>query len=487
MHQSTLIQFCSRLTRKEMTRYRDSALSPYFNKHKDVLALVTYLNAIYPDFSEEKCEETLLYQVIFGKKAFDKAKLKHVFSYALKLMEQFLAVEQLRDDEAVNGLLLLKQLRYKSLGKRFESRLDFQQKMLDKRPFRNSEYWLALYSLKSEADLYSEKQAPYKRDLYMQAKVDHLDLFYLSEQLKNACEMINRQLFLNVAYQYDLVEQVITYLKAHLARYQAYPSIIIYYQVYLTLTESEERTNYDRLTELLEEHADLFPIDERRELYYFAYNYCLRQVNQGQVDFLQESFNLMKILLEKDLLIEQNYLYDWHYKNIIAIALRLKSFEWTESFIHEYKSKLPPNVAENAFNFGLASYYYSTQQYDQALGLLHNVEYTNIVYNLDAKSLLLRIYYELEEEDSMDSLISAFRQYLRRNNLLSKNKFERYSNLFKLAHRSFKIKMQLPFQSFSKNEKDIKRLRAAFRKTPNIANKNWLINKVEMIEKLLKK
>ena len=55
MFHNKLIRLISSVSRKEMTRFREMAASPYFNKHQDTLGLVCYLSEIYPRFDEETC------------------------------------------------------------------------------------------------------------------------------------------------------------------------------------------------------------------------------------------------------------------------------------------------------------------------------------------------------------------------------------------------------------------------------------------------
>ena len=92
--------------------------------------------------------------------------------------------------------------------------------------------------------------------------------------------------------------------------------------------------------------------------------------------------------------------------------------DWTKEFIEKFKDYLHPEVVENAYTYNLASYYYSTNQLDKVLDLLVKVEYTDIQYSIGAKSLLLRTYYDLEENEALLSLTRSFKQYLKRNRLI---------------------------------------------------------------------
>ena len=55
-----LIRQLSTFEKKEMTKFREFAYSPFHNKHKGIQQLVNYLAVIYPHFSEKNLSKTVL-------------------------------------------------------------------------------------------------------------------------------------------------------------------------------------------------------------------------------------------------------------------------------------------------------------------------------------------------------------------------------------------------------------------------------------------
>lgn len=482
MINSRLIQACKTLSRKEMTRFKDLVLSPYHNRHQDVIKLVEYLAKCYPEFSPKRLGDRVIFSIIWPGKTFNKAKLKHVFSYATRSLEEFLKLEEARHEDFLYETGILKSFRKRKLDQRYESTINKMDQALKTYPYRNSDYHFNMLGLKTEADKYYLNQQKYLRDESLLERVNHLDLYFLSEKLKSSCEMINREQFFKMNYEHRFLQESIAHIENNKAYYADHPSISFYYQVYLTLTDAKESKHYYELRKMIEEEGKLFPPEERKDLYYYAYNYASRKINQGDSSFLSEAFAIMKNLLEQGLLLENNTLSEWHYKNTTTLSLRLQESDWTLQFIEAYRDKLPEEVAENAYTFNLASYYFATQQYDQALVLLNTVEYTDIVYNLDAKSLLLRIYYELDEADSLHSHIEAFKKYLTRNKIIAESKYGRYFNLFNYANQAFKLKSQVAFQQKEKSSKELHTLRNQLDSGESIANLSWLKLKLDQIE-----
>ncbi|MGB1242987.1 MAG: hypothetical protein ACPG49_10730, partial [Chitinophagales bacterium] len=147
-----------------------------------------------------------------------------------------------------------------------------------------------------------------------------------------------------------------------------------------------------------------------------------------------------------------------------------KEFAWTEEFIETYKDKLAPNFRQNAYAYNLAYLYFHQNQFDNALKLLHEVTFEDIGYSIKSRTLLLRVYYELDEIDPFYSLIDSFKIYLKRNKLLSESRKKIYLNFIKFIARLSRLPK-------GQNSRLLK-IKKQIEETSNTANGNWLLQKV---------
>jgi hypothetical protein len=182
---------------------------------------------------------------------------------------------------------------------------------------------------------------------------------------------------------------------------------------------------------------------------------------------------LYKISLEKGILLLNGELGQHHYKNIITISLRLKKFDWVESFIETYTHQLPESARENAYNYNLANVYFSKGEYEKVIEQLREVEYQNLTYALGSKLMLLRTYFELKEDTALSSLIDAFRIYIRRNKKMTSQVKQQYMNTLRFTK---KITGIAPYDEKSKIKtiEQIENCKA-------LVLKNWLLEKVKEI------
>jgi hypothetical protein len=89
-----------------------------------------------------------------------------------------------------------------------------------------------------------------------------------------------------------------------------------------------------------------------------------------------------------------------------------------------------------------------------------------MVIHLNSKLLLLKNYYELKESDAFDSLCSSFKEFVRKNKIISDTNKLFLLNFIKMTKRLYEAPA-------NKKKKLLKELELA----TQIAEKNWLLEK----------
>lgn len=486
MHNNHLIKIIKTFSKKEMTRFWEFSRSPYFNKHSDVRGLIGYLNEQFPDFKERKLERHYLFKKLFENEPHNQQKLALVFTYSLRLVERFLEIEQFGTDRFSQNLALLKKLREKELYGYYDKKLSKSESYFSKDSGSIINETHSRFRLWQERNLYFNQLYKTVQNQELEEKQDYLDRFYFSEKLKDACELKFRSQILktDVFYELPLLQNVLKKVESDEINYFTDDAIIVYFEIY-KLLNTNNNDQYFEILKILKTRENNFPTAELQNIYNYLQNYCIRQINLGNSQFLKELFKIYQSQLEKGLLMVDKYLPEFHYKNIVTTGLRLNENDWVLSFIEEHKGLLKPSVVENAYSYNLASYYYNTNQLEKVLDLLIRVEYTDIRYNLGAKSLLLRTYFDLDEEEAFLSLTDAFRQFLKRNKILSEFQKEGYYNLIKFARKVFQIKSLIGFESKTKLRLDFQKLMTEIEHSKAIFNQSWLKGKVEELKENL--
>ncbi len=171
-----------------------------------------------------------------------------------------------------------------------------------------------------------------------------------------------------------------------------------------------------------------------------------------------------------DLLTNNGKLSQFDYKNVVTTALRVKDFKFAEQFINGHKPKLKDEERDNAFTFNMARPHFYRQDYKQAMRLLQTVEYNDMFYQLDAKTTLIKCYYELGEYALLMSLKDSFVKLLRRKKTISEQHRINYSNFIRFATKLFRLDV--------KDKKKLSELRIQFDNTVHVADKTWIGDKL---------
>ncbi|MCP4441679.1 MAG: hypothetical protein GY810_22465 [Aureispira sp.] len=474
MKNSKLIQLLSMLTSRELTRFEDYVYSPFFNKHNELRKLCSYLIKQAPEFRQErKLHKERIYKHLYGAKPFDNNMFYSLFSKLLKLLHEFLIHIEWQQWERQQQIFLMRELR---------KRLQFRHQAVAQKRYEQAakpnyveDLYLEEYWLHKELDLQFVTKGGRVYDSNLQQKNDYLDLFYITEKLKTACDMINRNTIIGTDYQYPLLEELLVHIKK-VPQYAELPVIKIYQLILNLLLKPDEETIYADLIQFVVEHNNSFSDEDLRAVYIYALNYCATRINKGQIRYYKESLYLYKQLLGRRLIYVDGYLPAGHYKNILTTAVRTKDFEWAEEFIEERKKDLAPSIRENSYRYNLAFFHHATHQYDKALQALHNVDFVNLSYALGAKIIQIKSYYELDEYEALLSAIEAFTVFLRRSKKIAAYQRQANLNFLKLTGRLCKLREQVGIISNKKYEHKYEELKKGLLELNPVANKDWLEN-----------
>jgi hypothetical protein len=426
MEDSKLIELLKSYSTKELREFNEFVQSPFFNKNTELTRFYEHLRSLAPTFTTAKIQREAIFKALYPNKEYDDKQLNYLNNFLLKLAEQFIAYGRFCDNELIERFHLLEAYNQRNLDKHYQFIYSQTNKLLEEWPNRNHEFYQLQYLLADISNRHFLKQQIRRYDDRLQLAADYLDQHYLAAKLKYSCEMLDRKM--SIAAEYEVrFANVISKLVDDNPQLDT-PPIAIYHTLLNMLLDMGNATYFKKFVALTEQHKQHFPMEELKDLYSYAINYCIRRVNQGAPEFLEELFHQYLKSLDAGTLMDGGFLSPWAYKNLIGVGLRLKRFEWTETFITQYNEKLAPEFRANALHYNLAELHYYQKDHSKALDHLNKVEFSDIYYNLDTKKMMLKIYYELDEIDALLSLLASFKMFLRRTKLISASNKVAYLN-----------------------------------------------------------
>ncbi len=410
--------------------------SPYFNPRRDVSSLVHYykteIKKARPRLSKEE-----VFSHLFPGENFKDQKLRLLLSKVLIQVKRFLFFEYAEENEFQISNSLAQA--YFKIGHEelFLKTIEKSKKKLDKQVWRNTEYFRSQLDLEQQYYDYISEQARSKEN-NLQDLTDTLDVYYFANKLKQACLILGHQAVYKKEYDNSALEHALSFIESKPELIESTPAIGIYYYCYLAMSRQDSEDMFYKFRALLEESKEKFKEEEVRVIYLLAINYCIKRLNSGEAKYVKESFQLYKAGIDGGYLMAYNTLSQFTYKNVVALGLGLKEFEWVESFIFKYKDVLDSKHKESIFTFNLAKLKQAQKKYSEAMSLLIQFNPEDLLLTLAAKTNLLKMYYELEEFDSLESLLQSMSTFLNRKKVLGYHK-KHYKNIIKFTKKMIKL------------------------------------------------
>ena len=468
MINSKLIELVSKIPKRQFKRLQEFLESPYFNKRNDLIALYHFLASFQFDFESERLTKANAFAYVYGnQRAYDEKEMGYMMSQLTQLINDFLAHEQLRNDDMKKSQLLMPLYNDWDLEKSFSEILKKANKYQKNKRGKDSDYYYNQFKIYlNEAEQFAKQQI-HAQDVALQKAIDFLDYYYITMKLQYSCAILARSLAAK-NYQVKLIQELKNYLQNN--SHENHYSIHIYHTILQTVLDGDNDIHFEQLKKLMEEYIHYFEPTEATGIYTHAVNYCVRQINRGQSHYMIELLTLYKNLLKNRVIFEGNYLSQWNYTNIVAIAVKNEEFEWAENFIKEYKASLDPAFRKNAYNYNLAYLFFYQKEYDKVLELLPKVEFKDVIYSVSSRLLLIKSYYEQNTVMSFTSLVDSFKMYLKRNKIIPDDMRKRHLNFLKYIDA---IQKEIK----GNNEKLLK-LKEKIENDKQTVNKPWLLEKV---------
>ena len=463
-----IIELIKSLSSEELRILDKFVKSPIHNKHEKVIKLFSYIRKNIAKPSDRIYGEKL-FKTVFPNEPIEMQRLHYVSSYLQKTVEEFLAWREWKKDSVEVGINLTKALRKHKIGNQFQKCLSITNERNLSQPLRDATYYHNRYRLLLEDFRYANLFGRTK-NLNLQELADTQDIAYIVEKLRNASLLLSHQAVTKQEYDQGLLPYILVFLKN--SDYLKIPSVTVYYHAYLSMSDQNNESSFLKLKTALFEQSTSFEIEELKGLYIIAINFCIKKLNTDNLNYRREVFEIYQAGLKYNIFFNNEEFSPWTYSNIVQVGLMLGEFGVIEKFIKKYKEYLPKKKMEAYYSYNYAWFFYQKKDYQNAMQLLLKTDYGgDILISCTAKTLLTRMYFELKELDSLESLLNSFKMFIRRKKMLAYHKdpylkFIQFVQRISIPNYTDKYSMEILRQEIANS---------------NVAAKEWLLEQVEKL------
>ena len=256
-----------------------------------------------------------------------------------------------------------------------------------------------------------------------------------------ACEMADAKTSLKASYDIRLPENIDYVLQKDICTQS---SIIMAFSYLFSLLEGTNENAYNNLKNLLLEKAEQFSAQDSYTLYVGLLNHSTRLTNQhGDLHSYKKYLYIIRQMLAKGWLYTDDCLSPWLYRNIVHAALKAGEEVWAKDFAMQYRGDVCAAFRDDIFLYVQAYIAYCEKEYSKAQLLLAQHNPKDVLLNISCRSLLIKLYYEDEQEELLLHYLEATRIFLIRNKVLDE---QLRQQMLKFVEITAKLARLAPFE-----------------------------------------
>lgn len=457
MLKSKIYLLLSSFTNKERIELSYLLKSSIFNLQKEDHSLLDQLHKIIDQPKE--LDKVKLYSSAFGKIPYNDQKFRLSISRIYKALEKFAVLLELKssDNSDFYQIALTRYFRKHNLKKLFKSHQqnNFQPKAIE-------------IQLQMEFENYQfDSLEKRNQELNLQKLLDLTDEQFYAQKLKFACFALSHEAIYSTDYQFTHLKYIIKIIRN--SDVLEKPAVGVYYFAYQMLVNPDQDKKYQNYKAFLFKYQGEFSIEEKRSLYFFALNRCIKKLNDGDLLYGKEGLEIYQQAIRNKTLLINGFLSRFSYRNVAMIAIRINDFELAEKLTDEFENLLRKQDRESAFHFNKALINYYSKNLDAALSNITNADFKDHLIHLAAKTLQAKIYYELDEDKILDYHLDSMEMFIIRNKVLGYHR-KNYKNFIRFTKKLIKVN---PFDK----EKKVK-LIESIKSEEFLTEKKWLMEQL---------
>lgn len=396
----------------------------------------------------------------------DEKLLRNLQYDLMRIAKTYLIQKQLDTDEPLAAHLLAKA--YAERGLDDLQTLSLQDGLAKNgaHTLRNASFHLGNYRLYD--DLFEQiSLSRRKGEMPFEAMSFELTAFFVAELLRQACLQLSYQAVSAREISLPMLDEALAWCDN---RKDTEGGIWSVYQSAFLCLKTSNALYFKDLKTKIQTYSQNLSKKERRTLYLFMLNFCIRKVNEGANVYFNEIFNIYKEGLETHALFENGFLSRFTYKNAVTAAMRLGEWTWARDFIENYQKYLPAKDRRSAYAYNLGAWHFRQGDYKAATRLLQGIDFQEVFANIGARQMLVRMFFETQDFEALTATLDSFQTYLNRQKDIGYQR-DNYLNFIRIVRRMLRLDL--------KNEGVRSVLISEINTMPTLAERNWLLDKLQ--------
>jgi len=467
-----VVQLLSNMERKQFLKFLSS---PYFVKTEHQTPLHKLYGLLTKKSKSGLDSEALLFEFLYPGEEFIAGRIDKLFSQFIKLLHRFLGIQEIEKSEqvAIAAARVLRERKELDLWKGHFSKI---RKKVLRQKYNVKEQGFELLKLDLEQFNYDNlSPRSTSRESFLQI-MDAFDRFYISNALDISIQILAYNKF-SFPIEIESRFEGLKFLLAQQTAYNLSENDNVFKKIFYLLIDNSNISKKDIEELLLYLDQQKSELDNEVFIHAraIARNLANHLYNEGQKDLEPFILSLYQKEIQNGYIFHNGKIQSGIVNNISTFAIRQKQFEWLDSFLTNYKTAiLETELQSFIIALNRSKMHFFNGRYDEVLSHLE-FDVTNINLKTIARTLEIMTYYELNS-DQLSYKIEAFKIFIFR---IPDTKA---SFLFITGHKNFiDILRSIHHPRTKFDLKRIEKLRQRISETEILAEKAWLLEKIDQL------
>lgn len=246
----------------------------------------------------------------------------------------------------------------------------------------------------------------------------------------------------------------------------------IYFLIVKNLEKNFDEKKYTELKDLVFENLNKLDFQTGKFLLLNIQVIITKRLNEGRLEFEKELYEISRMLIDGRFYDNDvNWFRASHFRTIVKLGISMNDIDYIEKFIENFYIRLEPNLRIAMKHFATGNVCFAKKQYNEALNNIIKADLKDPLFNIDARRLMAKIYYETDSLENLRPLLDAFAHYLKTIKSADQIIIRRNINFIKYLKKLIRLKEKNTDQSETDQLKDnIKKV--------NISEMRWLMKKI---------
>lgn len=489
LKKNAVIQILKTFDEEDTASFSKFLKSSLITRSNTLIDAYSFISNYAPDFDSSQMNKYKLYKKLKPDSSYNDEYIRNLMHKLLQVLLRFLMLKNYESRAEESHDFLRRELISRGLYDLAEKNITLSKEYFEKNSV-DAEYYLTsfrfvsdIYNLKHFSNKFKGKKGLSERIDLISLRALDLISFFMIEILKTNYMLLNFTKNTGIDIQTNFARRFIESLNIwHLIHElkntdeKRSKVFEMYYYLFLSFNDLKNESNFALLYKSIKKNGKIINKDELNFFYRRMIDYSIIKFRSKtrNAKFDKYLFELLDNFVHNKIYItsRSKFLPIQLFRNFIHFGIESKKYKWTEEIINTCRLKLAAEYRKNMCSYAFAMLFYERGLFQKASDEIYKIRrMDNFLFNLDAKTLMLKLDYETGNHEELITKCDTYRHYLKSSKSLSSERKIRLKNFVLILEKIIRLEKKCDARVVKNIKKELK--------LKKVESSDWLREKLK--------